>query len=180
MERIIRTDLHKGTRLSRQRGASLLEGIAYLGIAAIVVLGAVSLLTGAFGSAKANQTSEELIAMRTAVRKLYTGQPYTNGSLLPDLIAANAVPNTLVRGAGNTLTNSWAGNVTVTGDGGGLFTITYNSVPQDVCVAVISGANGWNQITVGGGTPIAAFPATAAQATAACGAGNNVIAFEAT
>ncbi|MBC7413962.1 MAG: pilus assembly protein, partial [Herminiimonas sp.] len=40
---------------SRQRGASLLEGIAYLGIAAIVILGAVSLLTGAFGSAQSNR-----------------------------------------------------------------------------------------------------------------------------
>ena len=60
-----------GNRLARQRGASLLEGIAYLGIAAIVVLGAVSLLTGAFGSAKANQTTEEVVAIRTSVRKLY-------------------------------------------------------------------------------------------------------------
>ena len=52
----------------QQRGASLLEAIAYLGIAAVVVLGAVSLLNGAFGSAKSNQTNEEVVALRTPVR----------------------------------------------------------------------------------------------------------------
>ena len=76
------TSAGPGQRLARQRGASLLEGIAYLGIAAIVVLGAVSLLTGAFGSAKANQTTEEVVAIRTAVRKLYIGQTYPVGSLV--------------------------------------------------------------------------------------------------
>ena len=45
-----------------QRGASLLEGIAYLGIAAIVILGAVSLLTGAFSCLLVLILVEERIA----------------------------------------------------------------------------------------------------------------------
>lgn len=94
---------------SRQRGASLLEGIAYLGIAAVVVLGAVSLLGGAFSSAKSNQATEEAVAMRTAVRKLYIGQSYPVESLVPTLIAANAIPSTLAKNnADNTLKTAGA------------------------------------------------------------------------
>lgn len=127
---------------SRQRGASLLEGIAYLGIAAVVVLGAVSLLGGAFGSAKSNQATEEAVAMRTAVRKLYIGQSYPVESLVPTLIAANAIPSTLAKNnADNTLKNSWGGAVTVSGTATG-FEITYAAVPKDVCVNLISGASG--------------------------------------
>ena len=165
--------------LSRQRGASLLEGIAYLGIAAIVVLGAVSLLTGAFGSAKSNQTIEELTALRTGVRKLYAGQTYP-AAIVPTLITANSVPNTLAitRGANPAISNGWAGAVTVVG-AGGTFAISYPNVPQDVCMAVVSGANGWTQIS-DGTTTINVVPATAANATSLCPNTSNTLTFTAT
>jgi hypothetical protein len=60
-----------------QRGATLLEAIAYLGIAAIVVIGAIALLNGAFSSASSNQTAEQVTAIQTGIKKLYMGQ--TNG-----------------------------------------------------------------------------------------------------
>ena len=162
----------------RQRGASLLEAIAYLGIAAVVVLGAVSLLNGAFGSAKSNQTSEELVALRTSVRKLYLGQSYPAESLNGTLISAGAVPATLVRGAAaNSLTNGWGGAVTVTGVGA-TFTITYAALPKDVCMNVVSGASGWTSIGAGQNA-ITVFPATAANATTQCGADANNITFTA-
>ncbi|MDB5773100.1 MAG: pilus assembly protein [Burkholderia sp.] len=152
-----------------QRGASLLEGIAYLGIAAIVVLGAVSLLTGALGSAKSNQTTEELVALRTTVKKLYVGQPYPNGSLVPTLVTAKAIPSTLVpNAAGDAITNTWGGAVTITGSAAGTtFTVTYAAVPQDVCVGAISGMTGWTSISQGS-TSISTFPITAANATSIC------------
>jgi len=161
----------------RQRGASLLEAIAYLGVAAVVVLGAVSLLNGAFGSAKANQTSEEIVALRTAVRKLYLGQAYPLESLNLSLVAANAMPATLTRtgDAAGGVTNSWGGAVTVTGVAGG-FTITYNGLPQDVCMNAVSGASGWISIAQGQGKA-EAFPVKASDARAVCSTatGNNVV-----
>jgi hypothetical protein len=171
--------------LSRQRGASLLEGIAYLGIAAIVVLGAVSLLTGAFGSAKSNQMIEEITALRTAVRKLHMGQSYPADAVTV-LSNANAIPNTLVVNRGVnpvTMTNSWAGQVTIAATAGnaGRFEITYPNVPREVCMAVVSGANGWFQISnAGGAGAITAFPATTANATALCGNATNTLVFTAT
>jgi len=168
--------------LARQRGASLLEALAYLGIAAVVVLGAISLLTGAFSSAKTNQTNEEVVAMRTAVRKLYMGQTYPAGTLQAALISANAIPGTLTRAAGGALANGWGGAVTVAGTGG-TFTVTYNAVPQDVCISLVSGATDWVSISGNGANAVTIFPATVDNATTMCtvaGAAGNTLAFTAT
>ena len=180
-----------------ERGASLLEAVAYLGIAAVVVLGAVSLLNGAFGSAKSNQATEEVLALRTAVRKLYIGQTYPTGDLVGSMVASNGIPGTVARvgaaastGGGaatgsSTLQNSWGGAITIVG-AGTVFTISYAAVPRDVCVNMISGASGWTAITQGSGTTATTATATGAlptftaqQATTLCPADNNTVNFTA-
>jgi hypothetical protein len=163
-------------RPNARRGASLLEGIAYLGIAAIIVLKAVSLLTNAFSSLKTNLASEEIISLRTTVKKLYLGQavsysPTTStADLTTSLIAAKAFPITLTPNAtGTALTNDWNGAVTVTGtNNGATFTLTYNAVPHDACVNLVNGASGWAQIDQAGNNAITTFPATLADAEAVC------------
>ncbi|MBB3122334.1 type 4 pilus major pilin [Pseudoduganella violacea] len=152
-----------------QRGASLLEGIAYLGIAAVVVLGAVSLLGGAFTGAKTNQAIEETVALRTAVRKLYVGQLYTETGMIENLIKANAVPGTLARtGTENkvALANSWGGTVSVAAVAGG-FQIIYPKVPKDVCINMLNGSNGWSGITLGNETQTT-FPISISRAAEMC------------
>jgi hypothetical protein len=169
------------TPLSRQRGASLLEGIAYLGIAAIVVLGAVSLLTGAFSSAQSNRVAEEVVSIRTAVKKLYMGQ--SNGypvgaAITPVLITANVFPATLTL-TGAVINNAWGGTVTVAGGAtANQFAISYTAVPQDACINIISGASGW--VSIGGGPAgatglISTFPVSPAAASGACTAGANTL-----
>lgn len=174
MKTKIGTDLENTVNLRKQHGASLLEGIAYLGIAALVVLGAVSLLTGASASAKANQTQEELISIRTAVKKLYSGQSYpVNTSLTGTLTSAKAIPSTL-QVSGTNITNSWGGAVTVNGTTATTFTIVYNNIPQDVCVNALSGLSGWVSVAQGA-TTVSTMPLTAANASTLCsGANNNV------
>jgi hypothetical protein len=166
-----------------QRGASLLEGIAYLGVAAIVVLGAVSLLTNAFSSAQTNRASEEIISIRTAVKKLYMGQAASYGAVdfTASLITAKVFPSTLaLNAAGTGITNSWNGAVTVAGtNGGSTFTLTYANVPKDACINLVSGASGWTQIDQGGLNAITAFPATPANAASVCSLASNAISFTA-
>jgi type II secretory pathway pseudopilin PulG len=156
--------------LENQRGASLLEGIAYLGIAALVVLGAVSMLTSASSSAKSNQMTEELVALRTATKKMYTGQAFPVANIITTLNTAKALPSTLVYNTGtSTLTNAWGGAITIAGAaGGGSFTITYNGVPQDVCVSAMSGATGWSSVAGNGGAAITTMPLSAANALTVC------------
>lgn len=164
---------HKSVlHLVRQRGASLLEGIAFLGIAAIVILGAVSLLSSAFSSAQGNRSMEELISIRTAVKKLYAGSGgYGTGSLLDALYATKSLPANLATTVGTggvvTATNSWGGDVAVTG-ATGQFQIVYNSVPNDVCIALITGGHGWNSVKIDTGTAITTFPISLSSAATAC------------
>jgi len=157
-----------------QRGASLLEGVAYLGIAAIVILGAISLLTSAFSSAQSNRASQELVSIRTAVRKLYMGQGYGTASLNVPLIAAKAFPGNLAV-SGAVVTNAWGGTVTVTGDTN-QFTTVYTNVPKDACINTVSGASGWINIT-GPGTTVDTFPAAVAAANALCTGDVNSLTF---
>lgn len=174
---------------SRQRGASLLEGIAYLGIAAIVILGAISLLLSAFGGAESNRLIEEITSIRTAVRKLHMSQPggygVANADITVNVATANAFPGTLqvVRNAGvptGVVNNSWNGTVAVTvGATSNLFVTTYTNVPQDVCTNAVSGSNGWNAVSIN--ATALAVPVTPGAAAANCTAGNtNTIAWTAT
>jgi hypothetical protein len=173
----------KNTRLSktikpnhafRQRGASLLEGIAYLGIAAIVILGAVSLLTSAFSSAQTNRGAEEIVALRTAVKKLYMGQSAgygNNTGITAQLISANAVPKSLtVDTTASTITNAWNGGVTVTGLTS-QFKVEYTNVPKDVCINLITSSAGWSTLEVND----TATQPTPADATAKCTGATNKI-----
>jgi Tfp pilus assembly protein PilV len=161
----------------RQRGASLLEGIAYLGIAAIVVIGAIALLRTAFGSANANTMLEQLSSMQTAARKLYmtTQGNYGTGALNGPIIAAGAVPQGMsVNTTNSTISNAWGGAVSLTGATTD-FTISYASVPQDVCVDALTGTTtGFTQVVVNTGSALPT-PVSPANATAACNATSNTI-----
>lgn len=161
-----------------QRGASLLEGLAYLGVAAVVILGAVSLLNSALNGAQSNRSVEELTALRTGVKKLYGGQGYT-GISEDSVWDAGLIPGTLkptTTGTTTALTNSWGGAVTITSAAASEFSISYASVPKDACVSMISGATGWTKIKVGSAADITTFPVTAADAISKCaGATNSVV-----
>lgn len=153
----------------KQRGSSLLEVIAFLGIAALVILGAVSLLTSAFSSAQSNRGTEEVVSIRTSVKKLYAGASGVYGTepLTESLNQAKIFPATLTYNAATkSMVNSWGGAITVTG-ATNTFVINYSNVPQDVCISMVSGASGWASIT-DGKTPIATFPATPTAAAATC------------
>ena len=167
---------HRFTAIGRhQRGASLLEGIAYLGIAAIVILGAISLLTGAFSSAQSNRLGEEVVTIRTGVKKLYMGQAssYAPGVMNATLSSAKVFPATVNTTAPAAPTNAWGGTVTVTGITS-TFSIAYTAVPQEVCIGALSGASGWESVK-GSGPIQTVFPLSPANATATCTAGANVV-----
>ncbi|MDY7573514.1 type 4 pilus major pilin [Actimicrobium sp. CCI2.3] len=163
----------------RQRGASLLEAIAYLGIAAVVILGAVSMLNSAFNSAQANRVTEQLISIRTGVKKLFMGRVGNYGTVDFTAAAVNAgiFPSTIATSSTTgSATNDWSGAVKIVGNTG-TFTISYEAVPRDICIAAISGATGWTEIAVGtdAGSKINTFPVSPVAANTACNAASNTI-----
>lgn len=133
----------------RQRGASLLEAIAYLGIAAIIILGAISLLGGAFGGANTNKVQQELTSLRTNILRLYASQVnYGTGSSAEVVNNANMAPGTLKWDtAAKNWINAYDGK-TVTGGAGNSFWVSYGWVPKDACVALSTNSSGWTRITI--------------------------------
>ncbi|KVL92229.1 pilus assembly protein [Burkholderia stagnalis] len=155
-------------RHRKERGASLLESIAYLGVAAIVIVGAIALLGSAFSSANTNRLAEELNAIQTGTKKLYMGQVnnYGNGvDLNANLIAARVFPSTLPVNAPN-VANAWGGNVTVTGRGQ-TFTVAYTNVPRDICINTLTAGGNWQSVSIGQNAAIR-YPVAPDAATAAC------------
>jgi type II secretory pathway pseudopilin PulG len=163
--------------VAAQRGASLLESIAFLGIAAIVVAGAVALLTSSFGSANSGRAEQEVASIRVAVKRLYMGQSasYGTGSLNGTLINAKAIPTSLGVN-GTNLSNVWNGAVTVTG-ATGTFLISYAEVPKDACISMVSAGGDW--LTIGVNGTDLALPATPSAAETACNAAANTVVFTA-
>jgi uncharacterized repeat protein (TIGR04076 family) len=151
----------------RQRGVSLLEVIAYLGVAASIIVGAVALLSKAFSGARANRAQEELTAISTGVKRLYMSQAgaFGTGSLNATLASAKVFPSTLAV-AGDTVLNAWNGNVSVVGNTT-VFDISYGSVPQDVCIELLSTTSQFVSVAANGSAPLTP-PVTLAQASAQC------------
>jgi hypothetical protein len=159
-----------------QRGASLLEAIAYLGIAAIVVIGAVALLNGAFSSAATNGLSEQVNAIQTGVKKLYMGQPNGYEDVSNSILASAGVfPSTIPFASGTgEATNAWGGTVTVAGTAG-TFSIAYTNIPTAVCINAVTTGGNWTSVAVNG-TTVTTLPLTPTEAQTDCSAaaGNDV------
>ncbi|AOJ08071.1 type 4 pilus major pilin [Burkholderia mayonis] len=155
-------------RHRNERGASLLESIAYLGVAAIVIVGAIALLGSAFSSANTNRLAEELNAIQTGTKKLYMGQVNNYGNkaeLNANLVAAKVFPSTLPVNGAN-VSDAWGGNVTVTGQGQ-TFTVQYTNVPRDVCINTLTAGGNWRSVAIGGNAAIE-YPVSPTDATTNC------------
>ncbi|WP_255370054.1 type 4 pilus major pilin [Roseateles sp. YR242] len=155
------------SRRAEQRGASLLEAIAFLGVAATIVVGAVALLTNAFSGARSNRSQEEIAAISTGVKRLFMSQAgaYGTGSLNEVLIRAKVFPSTLAVN-GTAVTNAWNGPVNVTG-ASTTFDISYGNVPQQTCVELVATSGEWMGVSVNGSAGLTP-PVSPAQAAEQC------------
>ena len=171
------TMIDKASIRHSQQGASLLEIIAYLGVAAVVVYGAVSLLSQGFAGANSNQALTEVISLRTQIKKIHMGQAtgYGVGAMNATMVLQSAFPSSLSVTAPSTVKNAWNGDVVLTG-ATSTFTISYAAVPRDICATLVSvqGGTGWNSIAVNGAAALVP-PITPAAAGGACNAATNTI-----
>ena len=172
MKRPIMNPIPRATP-SRQAGASLLEAIAFLGVAATIIVGAVALLSTAFSSARSNRSHEEVMAISTGVKRLFMSQAGSYGTAVLTEALANAkiFPSTLAVN-GDTVLNAWNGAVVVTGVTS-TFTISYAAVPQDVCVELVADSAQWIGVAVNGTTLTP--PILVAAASGACNLAANTI-----
>lgn len=172
-------------RFRGQRGATLLEAIAFLGIAAIVLVGAISLFSNAFQGARSNQLNEEVGALESAIRKVYSQGAGLSTNLkggVAGLVAAGVMPATLtVNGTGTTatVTDEWGGDVTVSWDSTtSAAQIAFNNVPESVCIAAVTAGGDWSQVTTDSSSDALTYPVSTQTATTACGKSSNTITWE--
>ena len=175
-----------------RRGFSLFGVLLGLGLAAVVIVGAVGTYNAAREAANRSETLVLLNRIRANIETAFAGAPsYGNNA---DLVAAldrrGGIPDSArTIGAGNTaeIRHPFGGLVTVIGGPGGItnrFRIQFADVDNEICAALGDAYAGRSRaragvisITINGAALTS--PVTAAQITAACddGDGANDIGF---
>jgi len=128
-----------------QRGATLLEAIAFLGIAAFVILGAVSLFDKAMTDSNVNAAIVDIQSVVQSIRKAYAGQSNFSGLNTDMLDQLGATPkNWSKQTTGGTYPNKksqFGGQVVLgtTDDSsvGDSFYIAYTNVPKGACTSLV-------------------------------------------
>lgn len=158
----------------KQAGLTLIELIASLSILALVIGGALSLYGSASTSQSATQTTAELSALRAATKGAYQGQGTYGAAgtnLNSVLVNGKKVPSTInvTAGAPPVFTNSFTGDVQVLASAvPANFTVNVTAVPTEICLGLLSGANGWNSIKVAALAANTTFPIPTATASTEC------------
>ena len=181
---------HIGRRRWR-RGFSLFGVLLGLTLAAVVIVGAVSLYNAARESANRSQALSLLNQLRANVESIYAGAAsYGNDTnLIATVDRRGGIPDSARVTSGNTvqIRHPFGGLVTITGGPGGetnQFRIVFRDVDDEVCAAMGDAYAGRTRARAGivsirvNGTALAS-PVSVAQVTANCddGAGANNIGF---
>lgn len=148
------------TRNGRQRGATLLEALAFLGIAAVVVVGALAMYRGAQGSAQSNEMVRSVTGLRSALKTMFATQGrYGSATWSPTVatqalnravIQSGSLPDSVRATAAGDIFDLYTGQIRIDGDEG-TFWVRYERVPKDVCMK--AGANtdtSWVGLAVNG------------------------------
>lgn len=158
--------------IRNQVGVTLIELLAALAIAAIVVSGGLSLYNMAVSSSSGTAMVKGIIAIRASTQQMFMGQgSYGVGSVNATLITANKVPADFTTATPTINTPLSGGTLTVTGATNN-FTIAVTNVPDDVCTTLITNlTTGWASVKVDASAAIVAFPVTPGVATSAANCG---------
>ena len=116
-------------------GLTLMEALLFLGLAAIVIVGAFSLYNTASGSTKMNQARTQLQSYVGNIKSLYSTTNNFSSVATDVIISANLAPSEAVDGA--QLINPWGGTTEIAG-AARTFTITFNDIPDAACTAMLS------------------------------------------
>ncbi|MBP7565979.1 MAG: prepilin-type N-terminal cleavage/methylation domain-containing protein [Burkholderiaceae bacterium] len=184
MTRFNLASLRNAGTTRRQRGISLLELIAGLAIIAIIIIGALALISQADASARSTEMLRGVSGIQASVIGLGKSRgSFGGGSAGDDLTAAmiraKAIPDNWVKGSGSTATirHSYGGEVTLKGYDIE-YRLTLSAVPAEACIRLIAeqAGSGWNQVKVGSDTTVT-FPATLGAANTACSTSSNSMVF---
>jgi prepilin-type N-terminal cleavage/methylation domain-containing protein len=144
----------------KMRGLTLIEVLLALGIAAVVIVGAVAFYNNASNTTKMNEAKAQIQTIGGGIKTLYAG-----------IAPQNAID-------GNQLINPWGGATIVSG-AARTFEIRMEEVPNDACVNILSSGilNEGNIISMRVGATTFTNDADPALAVTSCNAGSNAVRF---
>lgn len=139
----------------KQKGFSLVELLAVVGIGGALIAGALLLVSDVQSKREIKQHSEAISTIYTNMTTLFSDESMS-GVNTSDLVTAGVFPSTLKinTGASDPVKTSGGGvvaiNATSSGDG---FTLNYNKIKAAACVEVIRNQRrvGWDNWGVTGG-----------------------------
>lgn len=137
----------KKIRQIKERGFTLLEGLALLALGSIILGAAAFAISGGLESAKVANTQENLNYLRMNIVETYTHVHSYDSITNDQLLDAKAVPTNMI--AGEDIVNEWNGNVTVEpADDGRAFTVTLDNVPQGAAIKLGGQRHHWDELTI--------------------------------
>jgi len=142
------------------KGFSLIELLLVLGVLAILLVAAFVVYPQVRDRNQANTEVSNLTTIKAGINNLYAAKGGNYAGLsTPIANQARIFPQNMNGGSyapGASVQTAWGGAVTVTpatGTAPREFTIAYASVPEGVCLGLVSGAAGnFKDVTVGGGS----------------------------
>jgi len=144
-----------------QRGMTLIELIAALGVAAVVIVGALSLYQSADDSQKSNELLSGVTAVRGAIRQIYGGQYTGVADLLLAVNNARKLPSSWTYAGGSATYIFGTVTARVNAADSSMMDMTLNRVPAAVCATVVTALQGWTSVAINGQAAIN-YPLTAA------------------
>ena len=165
----------------RLRGLTLTEALLFLGIAAIVIAAVFQAYNSTSNTQRMNQANTQLSTYIAGIKNLYENQTSYAGIAENIIIDAGIAPTAAIDGP-SALEHPWGDPVTIAG-AADTFTITFESIPQDACVTILSSglinSGTVREISVGSTTFDRTTVPTPGDAQAACSPDptNNDIAF---
>lgn len=165
---------------NKQSGFTLMEVLVVLVIAAAIIVGALKLTNSANSSNNSTQLTTDVSSLRAAVKSMWMGQGSygTSGTNLNTiLVTAKRVPTSLIvdtSSTPNVITHAMNGTVVVASTGTS-FSITMTNIPVDVCIPLMTGAQGWTSVQAGSAAARTTFPVTTATAATDCDTGTTMV-----
>lgn len=127
------TDMRKTFKAFR--GLTLMEALLFLGLAAVVIVGAFTLYNNASGTSKMNEARTQLQTYVGGLKSLYSTQNDFSSMNTRLVISAGIAPAQAVDG--NRLINPWGGQTVIAGQTRS-FSVTFRDVPDEACTSLLS------------------------------------------
>ena len=133
-----------------EKGRSMVEMLGVLAIIGVLSVGGIAGYSKAMNKYKINKTNDQLSMLIANIRTLFSSQSDYTGLNNGTAIQYGVVPNDMYTSSTGTyasnytITNPFAGDVTIAVSGSDAghpshaFTVTYENIPQEACVNIMT------------------------------------------